>query len=517
MKKIAGIAVGTLVAVAAVGTVGAWYTGNQLPSVLDESIKQANAELAQTLPALGLDASIELLSLDRAFFNSNARYRIKFNGSLDGEEPQQMELVINDRIEHGPFPLSRIKSLKLMPVMATSNYALESSPALEKWFAATKGASPLEGQVSLGYDKSVGGNVRLNPAQLAIDEQNSLEFSGLHIDFDSTAEAKEIAANGLMDSLKFNTVLPSDQSPLSFEFKGLTLDSATTKTTSDIYVGRNEAKLQTVEIRLAEGEPVLLKDVRQLDETSETDSKLSARSTYNIGMVSYMGHDIGGMEMVSSAKNLDTGALQSLLTMYSDYIKSTGQLQQASEGMPDIPEEQQAQFLAGIETLLAGKPGLALERLAFKTANGESSLSLSVDLDKPESFELPAPELAKQLIAQLDAKVSVSKAMIGDVVGLQATLGGETDKEAVAQQASMMSEMASGMALSTELAKLEGDNIVATLHYADDKVDFNGKQMSVDEFVAMAFATGAGLGGMAGGDMGDEPALEDEGDEAYAE
>src|SRR5690606_11070610 len=118
--------------------------------------------------------------------NSNARYRIKCNGSLDGEEPQQMELVINDRIEHGPFPLSRIKSLKLMPVMATSNYALESSPALEKWFAATKGASPLEGQVSLGYDKSVGGTVRLNQAQLAIDEESSLEFSGLHIDFDST-------------------------------------------------------------------------------------------------------------------------------------------------------------------------------------------------------------------------------------------------------------------------------------------------------------------------------------------
>ena len=43
MKKSAGIVVGAVVAVAAIGVGGAWYTGNQLPSVLDESIKQANA------------------------------------------------------------------------------------------------------------------------------------------------------------------------------------------------------------------------------------------------------------------------------------------------------------------------------------------------------------------------------------------------------------------------------------------------------------------------------------------
>ena len=194
MKKSAGIVVGAVVAVAAIGVGGAWYTGNQLPSVLDESIKQANADMAKTLPALGLDASIELLSLDRQFFSSNARYRITFNGSLDGEAPQQFELVINDRIEHGPFPLSRLKAFKLLPVMATSNYALETSPALEHWFAASHGKSPVEGQASLGYDRSVSGNLRLNPVQVALDEDSNLDFSGLNIDFDSSAEAKQIEA-----------------------------------------------------------------------------------------------------------------------------------------------------------------------------------------------------------------------------------------------------------------------------------------------------------------------------------
>ena len=117
---------------------------------------------------------------------------------------------------------------------------------------------------------------------------------------------------------------------------------------------------------------------------------------------------------------------------------------------------------------------------------------------------------AKQLITQLDAKLLVSKAMIGDVVGVQAAIGGETDKQAIAQQATMMSDMASGMAVATELATMEGDNIVSSLHYANNQVNFNGKQMSVEEFVAMAFATGGGLGAGMGGDMSQEaPLIED--------
>ena len=164
--------------------------------------------------------------------------------------------------------------------------------------------------------------------------------------------------------------------------------------------------------------------------------------------------------------------------------------------MPELTDEQTAQFKADLEKLLAGKPGMALEKLAFKTANGESSFSFGLDLNKPASFDLPAPELAKQLIAQLDAKLLVSKAMIGDVVGVQAAIAGETDKEAIAQQAAMMSEMASGMAVASELAIVQGEDISTSLHYANDQVTFNGKQMSVEQFAALAMSSGGGLAGM---------------------
>ena len=504
MKKIAGIAAGALVAVAALGTAGAWYTGQQLPSVLDASIKQANAEMSKSLPALGLSATIELLSLERQLLSSEARYRIVFQ--VEGEP---VELVVSDHIEHGPFPLSRLKSLRLMPVMATSNYALEQSESLAKWFAASAGASPLTGQVSVGYDRSLSGALHVRPLEVAVDEHTAVSFSGLDIDFDSTAEAKAISAEGAMASLRISSRLESTGEPLNMELRGMSLNSQTEKGASDFYLGSNEVRFQSVEVVAGEGSPIVLKDVLQRDETSEADGKLAARYGYDIGMISYQGHDLGAAQMLWSLKNLDGKALQSLVALYGELLQGGWQPQDSADdlSMPQLSEAQQAQLLVDLEKLLAGNPGIALEKLAFRTASGESSLSLSLALDKPETFELPPPELARQLIAQLDAKVSVSKAMIGDVVGLQATLAGETDQQAIAQQASMMGEMAGGMAQASELARLDGDNIVSTLHYADDKVDFNGKQMTVEEFVAMAFTTGAGLSGM-GAAGSEEPGLE---------
>jgi uncharacterized protein YdgA (DUF945 family) len=492
MNKIAGSVLGVIVVFGTLSSVGAWYTGQQLPGVLETSIKQANEDMAKTLPVVGLSAMIELVSLEPQLFSSQARYRIQFVGSLEGESPSSVEWFVTDRIEHGPFPFSRLQTLKLLPVMATSNYALERSPALEKWFAGSQGGAPLQGQVSLGYDRSMSGNLRVQPLQIALDEQSQIDFSGLEIDFDSSANVEKISASGVMDSFKVTSTLSTDES-MRLEFKGMSLTSNTAKGNSDFYLGQNELRMQRVELQLGEGAPVLLKDVVQRDESSEANQQLSARYSYDIGMISYQGSDIGSSQMHWVVKNLDAAALQSLIELYGTLLQG-GKVDE--NGRPQLTDKQAAQFNAGLDKLLAGKPGVALERLAFKTANGESSFSLALDLDKPASFDLSAFELGKQLIVQLDAKLQVSKAMLGDVIGVQARLAGETDQEAIAQQAVMVGEMASGMAVASELAIVQGENISSSLHYANEQVTFNGKQMSVEQFLALVMSSGGGMAGM---------------------
>ncbi|WP_165664217.1 YdgA family protein [Metapseudomonas otitidis] len=483
MKKSAGIVIGAAVAVAVVSTAGAWYTGKQLPSELDTSIKEANAQLQQASLSLGVNTRAELVSLEQGLFSSTARYRLVIGES---------ELLFVDRIDHGPFPLNRLKRFELAPVMAASTYELAPSPLVQGWFDAAKGASPLVGSAAIGYDRSVSGSLELKPLDTQLDEKTHLAFSGLRLDLRSSAGGERVAAVGSMDSLRFDSTSDSGQ-PVQVEVKGLSLDSDQSRTESGLYVGKSDMVLKTTRI-LIDGEPtVTLDDLSQRQDTRANGSKIEGSQTFAAGF-RYKDKPVGSTEMVWSVKNIDAVALKSLLELYASVVEQTG----AEPNLDALDEAQQKQAQADLERILDAKPAIALDKLSFKTANGESRLSLGVQLAKPSSFEQSPDQVAREIVTGLDMELSLSKPMISDIVSLKAALDGEEDQELIAQQASMTTEMASGMLLSTNLVALEGETIRSSLHYADGQVDFNGKKMTVEEFAGMAMAMAGGLGGALG-------------------
>ncbi len=150
-----------------------------------------------------------------------------------------------------------------------------------------------------------------------------------------------------------------------------------------------------------------------------------------------------------------------------------------------VEAEEQAKVQGDLQKLLVAKPQVAVEKLAFKTANGESRFNLAMDFASPSSFDLPPDQLGKQLLTQLKAKLSVSKPMVADLATLQALLEGETDAQAIAQQSSQAGEMVGMMALQSGMATVQGSDVVSSLQYADGMVDFNGKKMTVEEFAML--------------------------------
>ena len=502
MSKTAKIALGAVVAIAAVSGAGAWYTGTQLPAVLDTSIKEANAQLKQSAPAFGTSATLELVSLEQGVFTSTAHYRVHVGGEGEGAE-----LLFVDKIEHGPFPLSRLKAFKLAPVMAASNYALESSPSVEKWFAASKGASPLVGDVSIGYDRSMSGSLTLRPLDMQMEDESHLSFSGLNLEVRSDAGGNRVAAIGTMDSLKVDAVSEQGE-PVHVLFQGLSLASDQSRAASGLYVGKSDFSLKTANVAIGENPAVVLADLAQRQDTRENGSNIEGSLTLDAGSISYADKPIGSAQMVWTMKSLDSVALKSLADFYGALYQQVGQVGQAGEStLEDLTEAQQEQAKADLIKLLEGKPQFALERLSLKTANGESRFSLAMQLAKPASFDLPPDQIAREAITSLDLDLSLSKPMISDLVSVQAVLQGQDDQEAIAQQASMTTEMASGMLLATQLVALEGNDIRARLHYADGQVDFNGKKMTVEEFAGLVMASAGGLGGAMGGE---QPAFPDE-------
>ncbi|MEJ5058367.1 MULTISPECIES: YdgA family protein [unclassified Pseudomonas] len=498
MNKSAGVLLGIVVVIGAISVGGAWYTGTKIEGVLNSSLADANQQLQAALVGHKGTASLELVSLERHVFSSTAHYRLKGEGEMFGETP--IELLFVDHVEHGPLPFSRLMSLKWLPVMATSHYELEKTPLTEKWFAATKDASPLKGVVNIGYDNSTNGNLELLPLEAALDDKSSVKFSGLKVDVAASAQAQKVKADGYMDSLKLTTV-SEDQAPVQVELNGLTLASNLNKSTYGFYTGENTVVLKNSKTTFGPKQSVLgFNNFEMKNHTEESGTSASGRADYKIGEVSLNGKPVGSAQMALSLKNLDIPSTMALMQVYQTklqpYEQAATEAAEAGQPVPELKltEAEEAQLKTNLEQLLAAGPQVALESLSFTTPHGESRANLVLNLTKPQAIDLPVDQLVRQLIALLDINLQVSKPMLVDVLTVQSQIDGQTDAKLIADQATATADMFGSMAVGTQLAKLDGNNIVSKLHYANNQVEFNGQKMTVEEFVGFVMSKFGGGG-----------------------
>ncbi|WP_442109180.1 YdgA family protein [Pseudomonas sp. NUPR-001] len=499
MKKTVGVLSGLVVAVAAVATAGAWYTGKQLPGVLEQAMTQANIQLKQS-SGVGGSMTLELTSLDTQLFTSTAHYRFKVKDLMVGDELQSFEMSFVDHMEHGPFPWSRVKSLKLMPAMATSNFAVEKDAFTEGLFAASGGVAPLYGQSTLGYDGSTDGTLIMPPMQVSEAGETQVKFSGLQIQGTGTRNGEQVTFTGDSASLFLN-LTEANGTPLKVELKDLKLGGDMSRSAYGFYVGTMSMGLGEVSALLGQEEKALrFKQLEQNNEYRADGDKFSGNMVYKIGDINFDGNPIGSTQMLWSVKNFDIPAIQALVAWYQTRLPEFQAAALEGEALPSLPmtEQERTQFTANLQQVLAAKPQIALDEFSFKTANGESRFSLSVVLDKPSSLELPPAELYKQLISQLQSKLQVSKPMVGDLATLQARLQGQSDAQVLAQQASQAGEMVAMIAQQSQMATVQGNDILANLHYANGMVEFNGQKMTVEQFASLIMANISAMQGAEG-------------------
>ncbi|AXO89393.1 DUF945 domain-containing protein [Pseudomonas parafulva] len=493
MKKSVGILSGLAVAIAVVTTAGAWYTGKQLPAELEQSIARGNAELQKALVGTGGTMTIELVSLEQHLFTSQAQYRLKANDlRLNEGEPVSFEVGVNDHIEHGPFPWSRVKVLKLLPVMAVSNSQLQKDDTTAPWFAAASDKSPVVGQVTLGYGGGVQSDIQLAPVKLDEGDGNVMDFGGMQLLLKGDKEGKDLEIHGESQRLDM-TLVGDDHPPVKLQMSGFKMGGELGKSDHDmLYLGHLDLYLANLQATLGPKQEVLvLKGLEQNSlSTAEGKDRVGGRVEYKVSDITYAGRQVGSGQMVMSMKSINMAAAQALLEWYQSKLPELQAAAAQGEGQmaPQMTPEEEAKVKADLQKLLADKPQFALEELSFKTANGQSRFNLSMDFANPTSFDLPPDQLIKQLVSRLQSKLTVSKAMVSDLTTLQALLDGQTDAQAIAMQSSQAGEMLGVMALQSGMATVEGNDVVSSLNYADGMVDFNGKKMPVEEFVMMMSA-----------------------------
>jgi uncharacterized protein YdgA (DUF945 family) len=490
MKKSVRITVGLALVAMAAGAASAWYTGQQLEANLHSAIAEGNQQLQSLAPGVGLDVTVELLSLQRGLFSSTAHYRLKARGELslgDGEATSiDDELLFVDHIEHGPFPLSRLLRLQLTPVFSKSTLQLENTPLVAKWFVAANGVAPLRAEASVGYDGNVSST--LDAHALSYSEGAArLEFSGLQLDAQISAAQQQFNIDGVMEHL-----LLADDGQTHIELQGLRVRNNSNMGASGLYLGSSDNRLQRLQVQLPERPLLAINDMQQTGQLAEGQDGVEGQFTYGFGMLSLAGQDLAALQMTGSVQRLDTQAINRLSVLYKQLVAQV-ELASSPSGPAELAldAEQQNSLEGDVNTLLAAKPLLALDNLTLTTANGQSSLKLSLVLDKPSSFALPPEVVVQQAIASLQGHLQVSKAMLKDLLMAQAALAPAGDPVQIKQHAEQFADMAAMMAVGTQMAVVNGDNIITDLKYAHGQVELNGQSMTLQAFMTL----GMGLAG----------------------
>ncbi len=470
MKK--AVVVGVVVlGVAWVGS--AWYTGKQVEQVLQQSIADTNEQLQKLPTALGM--SIALASFDRGVFTSTATYSVKFKG---GEQAAKDELLFEDHIEHGPFPVSRLKAGRFAPTMVTSNYSLIENDTAKPWFAAAKGAVPLAGTADVSYSRDVAGTMRFAPVDFT-REGNEVKFSGMNIDASQVHSTKETKVSGQMENLILAGTHEGEAYRVTLQ--GFALDTHSVLGAAGVKLGTDLFSVKQLVATVGKKPPMQVDNFSQKLEVTEAAGGVGGRLAYDVGAIKANGLDFTGAQLVMTAKNLDPKAVQALSQMYSKIVMRSGG--NDADAMELTPEEQQT-LQTNIELLLAGNPSVGIDPLLLKATGGETRFVLNLDLTKPAQAGMPFAQSAMQMIRKLNASLVLNKPMVAGILAQQATSVGMPADRALAQ-AKSQAEMMGGIAMASGLAKVDGDNVVTALNYADGQVELNGQKMPVDQFVSM--------------------------------
>lgn len=490
MNKATAVIAGIAVVAAAATTGGAWYTGTQLEPVLSAAIEQANRELAASFIVDGQPGvHIELLSLERRFFTSTARYRIKLQAMPAGGGAEPRELLLVDHIEHGPLPWSHLKTFRLMPVMAASNFELMPNADTQAWFAMCQNQPPLRGQVSIGYDEASDTRLQLLPLD-ARERNNVVQFSGLTARLMLSADASHYSLTGNSDELLAD--IEGQAGRLQARFKGLSFDTGGTLGASGLYLGHSDLKLAHASLQGVDSAPVQVENLSASGLMQEVEGNLDVQANYSVGALHYANRAVGALQMVLKLANLDIAASREFGDLYRTVIAPQWQTPLPDGSLPALRlnTTQRQQLDSIIAKFLDAKPRLQLERLSLATEHGESHLSMTARLANPAPVIPGSPAYWPAMIAGLQADLQLSKPMLADLGSLQASLQGQTDPARVAQAGRDLSATVAGLGQMLGLVKDEGEQVRATLRYSDAVVDFNGQKMPLQQFAQMVGQVG---------------------------
>lgn len=491
MKKTA-IAVGVIVVLGAAWTGAAWYTGRQFEQRLPAVVNEANARITSSFPELGVKLVIE--DYHRRVFSSRVNLVLVSDGSTGENKPLSPgdRLLVNESIDHGPFPFAQLKKGVLIPSMASVQSQLASTPLVKPLIDASQGQSPVRAVTRVAYNGDTASVIDIRPLDFN-DGGSVLRTSGGRFNADVAHDMNKLTLDGSIASLLIGG-LNEYQKHEQVTLQDFSLSTNTHKGTLDYSVGDNTMQAKSLVYNF-DGKDMLAADnLSQITSVTEDGDKLNAQLAYNLDALHVQKENFGAGKLVIKLSNLDPRAIADFSQKY--HAQAEQIIQQTGQADPEAQRQLISQaLLQNLPLALKGSPYFSISPFSWKNAKGESAFNLTLNLNDPAQTPAPAaPTTPEQewarFISKLDAKLTIPLDMATETTTQFARLQGYSDADAQ----KLAKQQVDGLAAMGQMFKLTTvqDNILSSsFQYADNQVNLNGQKMSLQSFLGLFGLFGA--------------------------
>ena len=481
MKKTL-VAAGIIVALGAVWTGGAWYTGKQIEKRLADIIAQANAGLAQDASGSGLQIAWQ--NYQRGVFSSHLQIVAK---PADGAESSWLKpgqsVVLDETVYHGPFPL---KKFSLIPAMAVVDSTLVKSDISKQLFALAKDKSPFEITTRIGYSGATSSDIQLNPLNYESGD-DKIAFSGGEFTLDADKDGNALSLSGSAKDGLLNVVNEYGQK-VQFTFSNLKADGESKLTGFEERIGSQKLTLDKLAVAI-EGKELAVLDNMALDgraDLSKDGKTINSSLDYTLESLKLQGTDMGSGKLALKVNNIDGEGWHKFSQQYNGQV-------QALLNQPEIMQNpelyQQAvteAFFNALPLMMKGEPVVTVAPLSWKNAKGESTFNLNLALKDPTQGA-PSQTIAGEVdnsVKSLDSKLTIPMDMATEMMTQVARIEGYQQADA----AKLAEQQVKGLAAMGQMFRIttvQDNSIQTSLQYAGGQVTLNGQKMPLEQFIGM--------------------------------
>ncbi|MCX5463826.1 YdgA family protein [Alcaligenes parafaecalis] len=478
MKKSTGL-VTLVVVLAAVYGGSTWYTGKKTEALVSGKVAEFNTLAAEQLQQMGMNESVVMNVVDyqRGVFSSTARYTITVKPADAQEKP--LELTFEDKISHGPLPMSALALGNFTPVAALSHSTLVKTKDTEGWFKLTGDKTPLWADSLVGFDGAVDSNMHFEAIKHQGDEIK-VDFSGGQLRTKAGGKSKDIVVTGSFPKLFVDDI---SEDPLKLEASNFMVDF---KQNGDINVnGTQVGKLSVDNIKMqtAETDGITFKQIALNSDAVTKDSISDTKISYQLSDLVFEDKiKLGSAELVMSFDRVSAPAISALSKLVSD-----SNLQNDLDSVDSATADKMMELVL---QALENKPVLRVEPLRWYTAAGESKATLRMDFQKPNASlqELKeSPELWVEAIPAAQLDVLISKPMLRDLATEMDKAEGTSAEAGNAAMLDMILDAAVAPYAESKMLKNDENGVSTAIKYdGKDRVfDINGQRFTSEQLLGL--------------------------------